>query len=94
MGGVLKCRKIKLRRQKIIFYGMMSPAIKDDNCCFIILKSMLELESDGADSVNDAEIVDILGEFNDRELSGKVILELKYGDETKDEQNCKWRCLF
>lgn len=61
-------------------------AIKDDNCCFIILKSMLELESDGADSVNDAEIVDILGEFNDRELSGKVILELKYEDETKDEQ--------
>ena len=36
--------------------------------------------------MNDAEIVDILGEFNDRELSGKVILELKYEDETKDEQ--------
>ena len=62
-------------------------AINDENCAFIISKAMLCLPTDKADAANaeDAEIIDIVGEFAQGELKGEIILNLKYTDVGNEE---------
>lgn len=55
----------------------------DENCSFILTKTMLCLpeEKEDAYDVDEAEIIDILGEFANGELKGEIILNLSYLNE-------------
>ena len=63
-------------------------AVNDENCQFIICKTMLQLPKEKGDiaSVDETEVKDILGEFTQGELSGKLILAIAYTDEAGEKE--------
>ena len=57
--------------------------VSDENCCFIICKTMLQLPEEKGDiaCLEETKVEDIWGEFAQGELSGKIILQVSYTDE-------------
>ena len=62
--------------------------VNDENCCFIICKTMLQLPKDKGDIANldDAKVEDIWGEFAQGKLNGKIVLAVSYTDEEEQKE--------
>ena len=71
-------------------------AVNDENCQFIICKTMLQLPEEKGDiaCVDETQVTDILGEFADGELSGKLLLTISYTDESNEKEEIKLEVPF